>query len=923
MLLSDRWNRWTWLLLLLAMFSVVMVPGCGGCWNSDDSIAKKKEEEEAEKKKKKKKIEKPKPNFEMPVASVLPNDPNIRLMQDAEEGNAPGRDKMLQISRVKPGHWAAVSQVARANNYDFIGELRSSAVDTDSQALDIEHTNFRISSSRPASLPKGQTRAMETFFYLPRRTKNYGTYTLMTSLYAADGGSQQLDVRMGGSVMKEHEFFFVVLAANPSAYTYVDRLESIALGVAEPGQDAFLTGGGRFYDVSLPRVDRRAPLPSHPLAWTTVAFIVWDDVNPAVLTQEQQQAMIDWLHWGGQLIVSGPNSLDKLKGSFLEPYLPAKSAATTKYDQAALDELSESWSLKSKVDGGKPRTIRISEQLPLIGVELALNPSSNFVPKTGNLVAERRVGGGRTAVTAFSLTDLRIVKWKGFDNFFNSALLRRPGRQFAQSQLGELQMKWANKEYGSLSNDPRLVSTLRYFTRDVGYLPIDSKEEQLAIVAATPQLSTTTPPVSAYDELAEVPEQKPTNYHLHPDVDDWHFNGYHASPQSGVAGWNDFSAAAESSRKSLVEAAGVKIPRADFVLKTLAIYLAVLVPLNWFVFWMIGRVEWAWFAAPVIAIIGALGVVRLAQLDIGFVRSRTEIAVLELQGNHPRGHLTRYIALYTSLATRYRLTFDDANALALPFSDDPRYDRPFTKTPTDAVLRRDETIALENVQVPSNSTVLVHSEQMLPLGGGITIGGDAAKGLQVFNRTSLALREAGVLRKTDSGALEVAYLGDLKSQSAAPVRFEPASDPKSPRPSEWDKSFVMSSSIERKNEDKGKVRLFRLVQLASERLRLNPGDMRLVAWTDEDLPGLEVSPVAPQTSSYTLVVAHLTRGQLPAPESDNNIADDYKNGIDPDEPDPLQQTPPTGDMPDSPEAAAPPATPTSTASEQLTVNSSQ
>jgi len=895
------------------------MPGCSGCWN-DDAVAKKKEEEEAEKKKKKKKIEKPKPNFEMPVAAVLPNDPNIRVLQDAESGNSGNSDKMLQISRVKPGHWAAVSQFARANNYDFVGELRSASINTDGQPLDIEHTNFRVLSQRPASLPKGQTRVMETFFYLPRRTVNFGTYTLQTSLFGVDGGNQQLDVRMGGSVMKEHEFFFVVLAANPSSYTYVDRLESISLGVSQQGDEAFLSGASRFYDVSLPKVDRRAPLPSHPLAWTMVAFIVWDDINPAVLTEEQQRAMLDWLHWGGQLIVSGPNSLDKLKGSFLEPYLPAKAAATIEYDQAALNEMSDTWSLKSASEKGQVRTIRISKEQPLIGIDLDLHPSANFVPRTGELVAERRVGGGRTVVTAFSLTDLRVVKWKGFDNFFNAALLRRPGRKFSASEYGDLQMYWADDSLANLSNDPRLASTMRYFTRDVGFLPVDSGEELKAIEAARPKAPTGPTPIDPNNAFSPLPEERhkiPTYYQAHPNIDDWHFAGYHAAPQSGVAGWNDFSAAADASRQSLLSAAGVKIPRADFVLKVLAAYLAVLVPLNWFVFWVMGRVEWAWFAAPVIAIVGALGVIRMAQLDIGFVRSRTEIAVLELQGNHSRGHLTRYMALYTSLATRYRLTFDDANALALPFSDDPSYERPFTRTPTDAVLRRDETMSLENVQVPSNSTVLVHSEQMLPIGGGISFGGDETKGWQVFNRTPLAMRDVGVLRKTDSGQVQVAYVEELKSQAAAPLQFREVDDPDSPQPAEWKKSFVMSDEVSRTADDRGRVRLFRLARLAAERLRLTPGDTRLVAWTDENLPGLEVYPVAPQTSSHTLVVAHLTRGRLPTPGTDLNVAEDYKSGVNPDDGMPFDETPMPG--PDSPGAEVP----TAKESERFTVISRQ
>ena len=57
--------------------------------------------------------------------------------------------------------------------------------------------------------------------------------------------------------------------------------------------------------------------------------------------------------------------------------------------------------------------------------------------------------------------------------------------------------------------------------------------------------------------------------------------------------------------QALTEAAGIEIPRADFVIKVLAVYLLVLVPLNWLVFWLMGRVEWAWIAAPIIALVGA------------------------------------------------------------------------------------------------------------------------------------------------------------------------------------------------------------------------------------------------------------------------------------------------------------------------------
>src|SRR5204863_9038441 len=168
----------------------------------------------------------------------------------------------------------------------------------------------------------------------------------------------------------------------------------------------------------------------------------------------------------------------------------------------------------------------------------------------------------------------------------------------------------------------------------------------------------------------------------------------------------------QAARQILTEAAGIEIPSADFVIKVLAIYLLVLVPLNWGVFWLLGKVEWAWIAAPLIALFGAGAVIRLAQLDIGFARSRTEVAVLEIQGGYERAHLTRYTALYSSLSSSYTLAFDDPSALALPFASGPRNEGLLSITNyNDVSFRRDKDTSLAGVQVSSNSTGMVHSEQ--------------------------------------------------------------------------------------------------------------------------------------------------------------------------------------------------------------------
>src|SRR5207237_7482440 len=196
--------------------------------------------------------------------------------------------------------------------------------------------------------------------------------------------------------------------------------------------------------------------------------------------------------------------------------------------------------------------------------------------------------------------------------------------------------------------------------------------------------------------------------------------------------------ASQAARQILTEAAGIEIPSADFVIKVLAVYLLVLVPLNWLIFWLMGKVEWAWIAAPLIALFGAGTVIRLAQLDIGFARSRTEVAILEVQRGYERAHLTRYTALYSSLSSSYTLAFDESNALATPF-------RSGVENPSllsiaqynDVAFRRDKDTSLAGVQVSSNSTGMVHSEQMLPLGTSdkvtetLRFDGDGTRGYSV------------------------------------------------------------------------------------------------------------------------------------------------------------------------------------------------
>ncbi len=102
----------------------------------------------------------------------------------------------------------------------------------------------------------------------------------------------------------------------------------------------------RYYRLVMPMEPDKPPLSSHPLTWTTISHIVWDGLPPDVLSVSQQQAILDWLHWGGQLIFTGGagQSYALYHDSFLGPYLPADaSGQTVGLTQEDLRPLSQSY----------------------------------------------------------------------------------------------------------------------------------------------------------------------------------------------------------------------------------------------------------------------------------------------------------------------------------------------------------------------------------------------------------------------------------------------------------------------------------------------------------------------------------------------------------------------------------------------------
>ncbi len=898
-------------------FSLLLITGCGGCGgnNSAKKTAEEKKKEEEEKKKKK-----PKPPFENKPPVVLPG----------QESNA------VAANRGKGGHWVNAHIPAVSNRNDFDGVMNTRCVRGNGRPQIIRGTHYFMQSTRPVSMPKEQWKNFETTLFIPTTGNRKGgggntTFDFRISPRSGAGGFSQ---PQGILLLKEYQFHFVVLAEKPGAYTYLKNADFIKLP-----EDEFRTQRLEdYYHLVFSNTETTIPLPSHSLAWTTVAYILWHDVEPDNLTPEQKSALIDWLHWGGQLILSGPDCLDKLKNSFLADYLPANVRKSVNLNASDIQELNQGWSIPVRNKNRERHSLSLPGQSTMVGCQMDLTEGSQFIPNTSELVAEKRIGRGRIVATGFSLQAKPLLTWKSLQGFYQTVLMRRPARRFSDTGLmGEVFFRW--KDGGALL-DPLLGSTVRYVSRDLGVNGTDGfynyEGKDPADEVSRPNRFNFGQPESS-TSIAVSENTRVTK-------DAWRFGGFNHSPESGVAGWNDYSGVATAARETLRTAAGITPPSRGFVLQALLIYLSILVPANWLLFKLIGRVEWAWVMAPIISIVGAVGVAKFASLDIGFVRSSTTVGVLELQGGYSRGHLTNYTALYTSLSTDYDIEFSDDSALVLPFSKSEDYRLAADASPNGVQFQIGRNVSFNGFPIQSNTSELYHSEDMIDVGGGIHLMKQADGRFVVSNTSQLDLKDTAVVWKTRAGAYNVAWVGDLISGQDTDV-LEFRDTQKKDLYTKWEKSPTMYSParharqivealdvrpdeipmvsvmniLEEDPRTKGQFDIYKeatlsvrsipteqrqafpdlyvnedqlrdICDLANDEVRfrlggildlflnqldLENGEFRLLGWTEQKVSRATIRPSATQSKSKTMVLVHLQRPQLERPPREPSIYSDY------------------------------------------------
>ena len=728
---------------------LVLVAGCGW-WGGDEQRAEVDQPSVTEK------AVREKPDFELSLLTTLPN--NVDRVE----------------SHVKPGHWYSAELLAEANRGDFEGRL---IVDP----VELEGVPFLLRAERPALLAKEQQRRLPFSAYTPVGKDERQIATSLTNRR----GDELARTSQPLNFLPPQQYYFVVLARQPEAYGYLRTLPT----VRAPSGMAAAVGQDHHYRVLLPRIEQQVPLPSSWLTWTSIAYVLWDDLDPEKLVPDQQQALLDWLHWGGQLIVSGPRSLERLRGSFLAELMPATALAPFELDAEEWQNLSvPGWTIE-EMDSG--------DRLPTVAVQLQVANEASTLSSVGEwpLLVERPVGRGRVCVSAVGLADPGWRRWSQFDAWWNACVLRRASRRFEiEPTTSEWKVSWAD---GTSTFDARQTTRLRIFSRDM--LSEWSDEGWHTTGWRGPH--------------SDVPRPE--------DLDLWLYDR-RVQTGPGMGAWDAYGVVSNAARRALREAAGLSIPSAQFVLRVVALYLAVLVPTNWLLFKALGRVEWSWAAVPVVSLVFTILVARWAQLDIGFARAETELGVIEMQAGYSRAHVTRYTALYTSLSTRYGLQLDDVGGLILPFPDGS------TQLPDRArdvvTYRRDQSSRLDGFRVVSNSIGLAQCEHMFDTQGSMSLKPSAEGGWSLTNSTLLYVEQAGVI-----GPEGVAWIGRLPAGATVELQFEsrPALDA-------WEENWNLVAGTS-KHARQGVLNVQELLQVAVVDCPVD--EFRLVGWFDGRLPG--------------------------------------------------------------------------------------
>ncbi len=430
-----------------------------------------------------------------------------------------------------------------------------------------------------------------------------------------------------------------------------NRMSAMIPSTAE--RDAADIEKHRYYRLVLPIEPDKPGLSSHPLTWSTISHALWDGYPADYLSFAQQQALLDWIHWGGQLVITGGagQSFNLLRESFLGPIclpMPPARASRSAWSSCsrsrnrtvppatcrgstrmasrfrmtvedAVSEYAYQYRAAVPITPAPKRPVYVTVLKPKAGA--ATIPLGEASPHL--LAVEHRVGRGRITMLTINPNEEALVSWPGLDTLVRRVILRRPEEPRGRSAEREGSADQPDT-HGRLIGQE--LSWYRITSRDAG------------VAATAPQ---------ARPEFPSGPGIPPAPPKIVPAVNQ-DLVETELNKLPGVADWRDGARIPRLARDLLEDASGITIPSSNFVMRVILAYLVIVIPLNWLICrFVLNRREWTWAVVPLVALGFAVGVERVAARDIGYDTAIDEIDLLEIHGDYaPRPFDPHGLALY-------------------------------------------------------------------------------------------------------------------------------------------------------------------------------------------------------------------------------------------------------------------------------------
>ena len=742
---------------------------------------------------------------------------------------------------VKANHWCTLLFELRANDDDYDGFLKTDLIRLLGRPQEVYYR-------REARLLKEKRANLNLQIMVPSAIgqvpKEIAVEMLRPNALRADTSWQA-----SLSTLPPHQMLVLVLSKDATnKFAAWNRMSAMIPSAAE--RDGGDIEKLRYYRLVLPMEHDKPALSSHPLTWTTISHTIWDGYSPDDLSVSQQQAMLDWLHWGGQLIVSGGagQAFSLLRESFLGPYLPGDATGeTVPLTEEQLRPLAQSYPPPTVPPGPDDQT----QPVPLSKEEairryayryqapVPIRPAPNrplylsvLKPKPGAstislgeasphlLAVEQRVGRGRITMLSINPNEESLLAWPGLDTLVRRVVLRRPEEPIV-----------VEGDYGRSIPEPPQRG--RLLASDLSWYRIMSRDADLATAPSTA-------PVPNTEVSARVQNVPATD----PETAENEFNR-----QTGVADWRDGAKLPKLSKDLLDDASGITIPSSTFVLRVILAYLIAVIPLNWLLCrFVLNRREWTWAVVPLVALAFAIGVERVAARDIGYDTATDEIDLLEIHGDYPRGHLTRLVSLYSTGRSHFTISYpNDPTALALPFDNGLSIRGEDVSTST---WQSYPVPSLIDYTVQPRSLSMFRAEQMLTLSGAIRLDQEGGK-RRVVNGGELELRDAILIDQAGPDERRERWLGTIAAGAAVEIDGTAVEKPPElvaagPGPDANPFLAELRTNWEPREE--------------------NQGELRLVAWVAGTTGGQVIEPAVDRYRGFTAVLVHLRSGSPPSPD---------------------------------------------------------